>query len=345
MSLSVLTTADEDAWRRALPASRSAFGSFEFARVQERTGAGRSLLVVAGPDERRLAYPLLLRAVPFHLAGDNKLNDSATPPFTGPIPLAADGEEGPGSAVEITEALAGLSVVAEFAHLHPWRARSAPIGGAEPNREIVWVDLTLDEERIWTDSYSQARRNQVRQAMREGVTVRAATDLDDIAEFHRIYSQTMERNNALDSYRFPRSYFEAFFEEMPANARFALAEHEGRVIAAGLYVHDREDAYYYLGGADHAHQRLRPTNAVIHETIRWARDSGKRRLILGGGYEADDGIFRFKASFSPLRATLELARRVHLPDEYEALLRAWRAHHGADADPGTYFPAYRAAPA
>ncbi len=140
-----------------------------------------------------------------------------------------------------------------------------------------------------------------------------------------------------------RPYFQAIFEEMPSGARFALAEHDGRVIAATLYLHDSDDVYSYLGGADHEHQQLRPTNAVVHDTIRWAREQGKRRLILGGGYRPGDGIFRFKASFSPQRAELELARRVHLPDDLERLTEAWREHNGPGADPGDYFPAYRSA--
>ena len=189
--------------------------------------------------------------------------------------------------------------------------------------------MTLDPERLWRESYSKACRKNVNRAEREGVTVRAARDADDIAEFHRIYIQTMERNEALDSYFFDLAHFEAIFEELPAGARFALAEHDGRVVAATLYLHDADDVYSYLGGADHDFQQLRPTNAVVHDTIAWARAEGKRRLILGGGYRPDDGIFRFKASFSPLRATLELARRVHLPDDYEALVAAWRAHNPA----------------
>jgi CelD/BcsL family acetyltransferase involved in cellulose biosynthesis len=153
----------------------------------------------------------------------------------------------------------------------------------------------------------------------------------------------MERNEALAAYFLDEAYFQAIFEEMPSGARFALAEHDGGVIAATLYLHDADDVYSYLGGADHEQQQLRPTNSVVHDTIRWAREQGKRRLILGGGYRPGDGIFRFKASFSPRRAALELARRVHLPDDLERLTEAWRAHNGPGADSGDYFPAYRSA--
>jgi serine/alanine adding enzyme len=339
MSARFLTTADAEEWTAALPPERSAFGSLGFARAQERAGAGEARLFVVGD----VAYPMLLRrlaaTLPFSVIVGDAVWDTASPPFTGPL-----GQGGEVEASGIVERLRAEGVVAEFAHLHPWNADAALVGG-KPDREIVWVDLTLDEERLWRESYSKACRKNVNRAEREGVTVREATSADEIAEFHRIYIGTMERNEAEAGYFFERSYFEAIFEEMPGSTRFALAEHQGEVIAATLYLHDADDVYSYLGGADHDYQQLRPTNAVVHDTIAWARDEGKRRLILGGGYRPDDGIFRFKASFSPLRTTLELARRVHLPDDYEALTAAWRAHHGAAGDGAGFFPIYRATPA
>jgi CelD/BcsL family acetyltransferase involved in cellulose biosynthesis len=346
MTARLLTTADADAWNEALPAERSAFGSLGFARAQERAGVAEHRLLVAENGEARVAYPLQLRPLadlPFAAELASGAWDSASPPFTGPLAVADLGPAAGRLADEIAGLLADEGVVAEFAHLHPWNARPELVGGAEPDREIVWVDVTLDPERLWHESYSKACRKNVNRAEREGVSVREARDAADIADFHRIYIQTMERNEALESYFFDEAYFQAIFEEMPGSARFALAEHEGRVIAATLYLHDAEDVYSYLGGADHDHQQLRPTNAVVHDTVRWARERSKGRLILGGGYRPDDGIFRFKASFSPERATLELARRVHLPDDLERLVAAWREHHGSGADPGDYFPAYRSA--
>ena len=341
MTARLLTTAETDAWNAALPPEQSAFGSLGFARAQERAGVAQHRLLAAEGDGAAVAYPLQVRPLadlPFDAELDRGRCDAASPPFTGPLPTA--GEPDAALVDEVSEAMAAEGVVAEFAHLHPWRADPALAGGAEPDREIVWVDVAQDPDRLWRESYSKACRKNVSRAEREGVVVREARGEADIAEFHRIYIQTMKRNEARESYFFEREYFEAIFAEMPDSARFALAEHEGSVVAATLYLHDADDVYSYLGGADHAHQGVRPTNAVVHETIRWARERGKRRLILGGGYRPDDGIFRFKASFSPLRATLELARRVHLRADYEALVAAWRAHTKS-GDSG-FFPAYRA---
>jgi hypothetical protein len=83
---------------------------------------------------------------------------------------------------------------------------------------------------------------------------------------------------------------------------------------------------------------------VVYDTLQWAKTHGKRRLILGGGYTPDDGIFRFKASFSPLRARFQVYRQVHMPEHYRALCSAWAEHYGTPAASNGYFPAYRALP-
>ncbi len=350
MSARLLTTAEAEEWELALPASRSAFGSLGFARAQERAGLADPRLLVAEVAGAVVAYPLSLKPLgdlPFAAEGVSGRWDSASPPFTGPIGSSEDlgqserldpslGEMAEGIAV----ALADAGIVAEFAHLHPWSSVPAVVGGGEPDREVVWVDLTLDPGELWRSSYSKACRKNIRRSEREGVSVRAAEGPDDIAEFHRIYERTMVRNEAQRAYFFDRAYFQAIHDEMPDTARFVLAELDGRVIAATLYLHDGDDAYSYLGGADHAFQEVRPTNAVVHAAVGWAREAGKRRLVLGGGYRPNDGIFRFKASFSPGRATLRLVRRVHRQDDYERLVEAWARHHGG-AGPTGFFPPYR----
>lgn len=342
----VLTTADGARWREVLPATESVLGSVEFARIQERHGGGEARLITLPGAGRGLAYPLFLRPVselPFAARIGEGLFDAATPQYTGPLAAEAPGEATRDAfRAALSEWCARSRVVTEFGHLHPWRARPEVLeqSALATDREIVYVDLAQDPERLWRESYTHAARKNVKRARREGVRVRAAGEADGARELHRIYAQTMDRQGARRGYYFPASYFEAFLAEMPDSARIVLAEHEGRVIAATLYLHDDNEVYSYLGGADHDYQRLRPTNAVVDETIRWAREEGKRRLVLGGGYEPGDGILRFKGSFSPLRAELRLYRRVHLDEEYASLRDAWREHDGAEGS--GFFPPYRA---
>ncbi|HEX2436052.1 MAG TPA: GNAT family N-acetyltransferase [Solirubrobacterales bacterium] len=342
----VLTLADEDRWRQLLPASEGVFGSFEFAATQHLHVGGEPRLFALAAPGGAVAHSLSLRPVaelPFAADIAPPLFDAATPPYAGPFARGTvDASAGAQFAGAFERWCADAGVVTEFAHLHPWRARIEALADADlhVDREIVYVDLTLDPERLWRESFTHACRKNINRARREGVRVFEATSEAHALELHRIYEHTMERRGALGAYRVPPGYFPAFLERMPDNARIVLAEHDGRVVAATLYLHDDDDAYSYLGGADHDYQRLRPTNAVVHEMILWARERGIKRLVLGGGYAPDDGILRFKSSFSPLRREFRVYRRVHLRDAYDEVVERWR-----EADPGAesggYFPPYR----
>lgn len=327
-----------------MPAARNVFASLGFARVQAAHGGGDPrLLVIRRDGAVAAAWPLLLRSLP-ELGGELVAGlDATTPMFTGPIAPPAAPAVSAGDAGLVAAYLRELGVVASFAHLNPWHVAAAAINPATVarDREIVYVDVTRPDDELQRESFTHAARKNLRRAEREGVSVRAAESDDDIAAFHRIFALTMDRREALSSYRLGLGYFLALRDELGERARFALAEHSGRVVAATLYLHDDTEVYSYLGGQDNDHQAVRPTNAVVAATIGWARDAGKRRLVLGAGYRPDDGIMRFKASFSPLRAELELHREVIDPIAYERLAAAWSAA-APGADPGSYFPAYRA---
>jgi serine/alanine adding enzyme len=343
----ILTVREEDRWRELLPPSASVFGSVEFARIQQRHAGVEPRLFTLGSPGATILHPLHLRPVrelPFAGPSADALFDASSPPYTGPL---ADTPPEPATRAAFEEALeswcADAGVVTEFEHLHPWNARTELLDAEriELDREIVYVDLTLEPERLWRESLTHACRKNVKRARREGVRVRAAESEADARELQRIYEMTMDRQEALDSYYLPADYFISFLERLPENSRILLAEHEDRVVAATLYLYDQTDAYSYLGGADHAYQRMRPTNAITYEMIRWAAEQGVQRLVLGGGYGPDDGILRFKASFSPLRAPFHVQRRVWLPHAYAELCEAWSDRYGRAAAPD-YFPRYRA---
>ena len=349
----LLTVHDVDDWQAVLPASASVFGSVEYARIyQELTGYEARLFLLES-DDSLVAYPFFLRPIdslPFASDMPEPFGDTLTPEFTGPIKRKSKRSSfGTHFAERFSKYCKEDHIVAEFAHLHPWNSGQ---GFLEPSqieldREIVYVDLSLPEDELWQHSLTYACRKNIKRARRENVRVFQAKTSDDIQEFYRIYIHTMDRSQALDRYYYSLDFFMAFFERMPDNARFVLAEYRGKIVAVTLYLHDDTDVYSYLGGADYAFQQVRPTNAVVYETILWAQRQGKRRLILGGGYEPNDGIFRFKASFSPLRAQFFVYRHVHLPEAYGRLCRAWADHyqvHLPITESSNFFPVYRAVP-
>jgi serine/alanine adding enzyme len=346
----LLTIDDETYWQTVLPASRNVFGSIEYARILGQYTNYQAQLLVFQSDSDAVAYPFLLRPVaelPFADNNFDYLRDTLTPEFTGPIALTNQASVSDTAFLDrYTRYCREQQIVAEFAHLHPWAMQPSLLdpSSVTTDREIVFVDTSLTETQLWERSFNHSCRKNIKRAQREGVQAFEATEAGDIKEFYRIYTQTMDRNQATGRYYFPLDYFMAFFEYLSANARFVLAAYRDQVVAATLYLHDDANVYSYLGGADHAFQEIRPTNAIIYDTICWAQQHEKQRLILGGGYRADDGIFRFKSSFSSLRASFRVYRRIHMPGEYAALCDAWSAYYGCPLQSSDYFPAYRSVP-
>lgn len=344
---SVITTADPARWRTVLPTSLNVMSSLEYVAITERqTGWPARLFVVENDTaEAVVAYPYFLRSVrelPFANRLAEDYWDTITPEYVSPTTLKSvpDGLRFPELFAQYCRE---QRIVAEFARLSPWSVPEELLDPAclEVNREIVYVDLTWDEQRIWNKSLTSAGRRQTRQSQQAGVRVRRAETADDVREFHRLHTDTMDRRQALDRYYFPPEYFLSFFETMPDNSFFMLAEYQGRLVAGGLYLQDDVNIYWQLSAMDAEYANVRPVNAYVYETIRQSLRQGKQRMLLGGGYKRDDGVFRFKANFSPLRAQFRTYRRIHDAEICSALTQAWSAHHeGQSPSPG-FFPAYR----
>jgi len=343
----VYTTDNATEWNSVLPVQDSAFGSVQFARVVQEHLGYQPRLYVLQDRTAQIAYPFFMRSIRSSLLSEETYgheSDTASPDFTGPLarrtPTRSLAAEFP---KRLSAFLQSQDVVAEFTHLHPWKAFTPALRGncLQFDREIVYVDLTWPEEQLWQSSFTHACRKNINRSRREDVRIFEARTAGDIREFYRIYIQTMKERNALQHYLYSLDYFAAIFDQLRDSARFVLAEYRNQVIAGTVYLHDRDDVYSYLGGADVNCQHVRPTNAVIHDTILWGQRQGKKRLILGGGYSPNDGILRFKASFSPLRKNFLVYRRVHLSEKYDALCRSWSSIYGGDAHASAYFPRYR----
>jgi len=339
-----LTTADEQEWRRFLPASRSVFGSVEYARICETFRGCDSRLFVVESEKATICHPIQLRPVgdlPF-AAGVGGQWDSTTPDFTGPVVQGADHDLMAGFRERHGAFMRDQGVIAEFAHLHPWEQGRDLLGAdCAFNRDIVWIDVTQDPEVLFRDHVKASCRRNINKAQREGVKIVIGADDLRLDEFYRIYCGTMRRNQALDNYYFSLDFFRRIRDDLPDNARFVFAEHEGRVVAEFLYMHDDDNVFLFLGGADAEFGHLRPTNMVVWDTVLWAHQAGKKRLILGAGYRPDDGIYQFKSSFSPLRQAFYIYKRIHRGEDYAILDQRCRELNGMGDEKIEYFPSYR----
>jgi Acetyltransferase (GNAT) domain len=224
-------------------------------------------------------------------------------------------------------------VVSELVRLALFEDELLPYPGDREQRLVNVVrDLEPGADELWMDCEHKVRKN-VKKARRAGVRIEfdvAGARLDD---FLRLYLHTLDRRDAPERYRFSRE----FFERLPEQRIYVHALHGDDVVSSELVLLSEQSAYSFLGGTDSEAFELRPNDLLKWELILWAKEARKRRFVLGGGYGADDGIFRYKHSFAPHGLVpFFIGRRVLEPELYRELTERTGAR--ADAD---FFPAYR----
>ena len=205
--------------------------------------------------------------------------DEATPDVTEPVGTA------------VVETLRRLG----FRHLSP------DDGFAAGQPEYVFqVPLAGRSEADLLAGMNQLWRRNIKKTDKNGVTVRVG-DASDIGTFHRVYLETADRDRFT-----PRGveYFERMYRVMsaedPDRIRVYLAEHEGDVVAATIWIRVGEHAWYSYGASTAAKRELQGSTAIQWRMMRDALAAGARVYDLRGitNTVAEDnaqiGLIRFK---------------------------------------------------
>lgn len=298
-------------------------------------GATRALCAGWRSDEGSVLYPFLLRDLRGEPFGIDAADVITPYGYGGAFFWGADRDA---VAARFWPAFDGWAaeqpVVSELVRMALFDDELLPYPGEREQRLVNVVrDLEPTADELWMDCEHKVRKN-VKKARRAGVRIEldaAGARLDD---FHRLYLHTLERREAPERYRFSR----AFFEGLPQQRVYVHALHGGDVVSSELVLLSEHNAYSFLGGTDSEAFELRPNDLLKWELMIWAKEAGKRRFVLGGGYDADDGIFRYKRSFAPHGLVpFFIGRRVLQPALYAQLTE----RSGGGGEPG-FFPAYRA---
>ncbi|HID78785.1 MAG TPA: GNAT family N-acetyltransferase [Planctomycetaceae bacterium] len=238
-------------------------------------------------------------------------------------------------------------VVSEFVRLSLFAERVLPYpGNVLRDRENVIRDLRPPESELWMDFKHKVRKN-VNKAQRSGVDVEVDRTGASVGDFLGIYQHTMRRRQAGQMYHFDQEFFNRIHQQLGGQFAYFHAVHEGRVVSTELVLISADSVYSFLGGTAEAAFPYRPNDLIKYEIIRWAKAQGKHWFVLGGGYQPDDGIFRYKAAFAPGGIVpFQVGTRLLRPDVYEELCAARRRMARQQQrrwEPALgFFPAYRA---
>ena len=202
------------------------------------------------------------------------------------------------------------------------------------NNIVRSLDCPMDE--MLMDFEHKVRKN-LKKANAFGLEILIEDTEDHLEEFLQIYYGTMDRNDATQNYYFKKEFFHQI-DQLRGNHMYFHVMFGGKVIATELVIMGSDTMYSYLGGTNGEYFSYRPNDFLKFHIIKWGIDNGYRQFVLGGGYGADDGIFRYKKSFAPNGVVpFYTGQVVFNQKEYDRLLSL-----RTDLSESGFFPLYRA---
>lgn len=211
-------------------------------------------------------------------------------------------------------------------------------GEVECRTHNIVRDLQVPLDEMFMNFEHKVRKN-IKKAQRNNLKIIIEQNTEHMDDFLGIYYSTMDRTEAQDNFYFSREFFETL-NQMRENTVFFYVQHEEKIISAELVIYGKENAYSYLGGTDSAYFELRPNDFLKFEAIKWLKGKGLKNFVLGGGYGKDDGIFRYKKSFSPDGVVdFYIGRNIFDENRYKELV-SMRTDEGFDKE-NSFFPLYR----
>lgn len=205
----------------------------------------------------------------------------------------------------------------------------------------VVVDTTRPMAEQWQHYAHKVRKN-VNKARREGLRVGISRCLSDIPSFLAVYYETMERRQADARYYFDERFFESLEGGGASLLQADVFDREGRVVSTEIVLESDASLYSFLGGTLADSFVHAPNDLLKHEVIAYASAHGKKRFVLGGGYEHNDGIFRYKRGFDVDGVVTFFGLQL-IADEtvYDSVSPKHGVANRATEAESSYFPRYR----
>lgn len=231
-------------------------------------------------------------------------------------------------------------IVCEFIRFHPFNDLAQLDGLFDmhaPERQVVVVDLNLSAEER-RKVYSKTTRNIVKKASKR-LTV-DGTD-NNLQDFMSLYYQTMKKNSADDFFYFPEEYF-AGLKTLNGVELLSVKLNQD-IVSIGFFMCADELAHYHLSANNQELAKENGNYLLLDAAFEFAKEKGCRYMMLGGGRSSspDDGLFKFKAKFSPMTLPFYIAGLDFLPEVRAQLNQIWIGQH-KDITPPKLFQLYRA---
>jgi hypothetical protein len=303
---------------------------------------GVPLLFVYEEGEDFIAFPLIKRNIP----ETNLYDFSSVYGYSGPI-SNKNFKELDESFINrfknrFLSYLSAENIVSIFSRLHPFFDQEfllQKFGGVWDNGKIIAIDLNipLEEQR---SRYQNRVLRQIKQMNRKGYKVRQASTLEDINIFKEMYTASMLRLDASQSYIFNDQYYTDLLNSKELDAKLLFVYNENDIpICGAIVVFTNKIIQAHLLATKQEYYAESPAKLLTDEIAILGRSMGMKYYNLGGGLGfKEDSLFNWKSAFSKLTFQFNSWRFIANHTEYQNILDEF------DINPETIvdlFPLYR----
>ena len=157
------------------------------------------------------------------------------------------------------------------------------------------IDLTVGVNALFDGLESRVRRA-IRKAEKAGLTTRLLDDLEATQVFYGLHCRTRRKHGVPPQ---PFFFFQHLCEHVLRVGKgfIIAAEHNGKVVAASVFVHYGRSAIYKFGASDPSSLGLRPNTLVMWEAIKWYSTNGYSTFSMGRTAPGNEGLRFFKCGF------------------------------------------------
>ena len=172
-------------------------------------------------------------------------------------------------------------------------------GDPPPTRWMSYVghevNLTVGVDKLWSGFEGSVRRA-IRKAENAGLVTRVLHTLEATRIFYALHCRTRRKHGVPPQ---PFSFFVNLCEHLlqKGSGFIVTAEHQGRAIAAGVFVHHGRMGLYKFGASEQASLQLRANNLIMWEAMKWYAGRGYETLSMGRTFPGNEGLRRFKRGF------------------------------------------------
>jgi hypothetical protein len=314
--------------------------SYEYGNLFSKSENGKLYAAYYQEEETEIFYPFIKRRVPFV---KEELYDIVTPygyggPFTkGDKALVRKFYQFFSSYCQLH------NIITETVRFHPLYQNYSFLDdllGIDYIRKTTGVDLQISLDDI-RQNYTRMNKRNIRKAINNNLNCFIAENTEhNIHTFIDLYRETMDRNHASSYYYFDEEYFLKQVQKTDISESFILfASLNNEIIAGVMVLVGKEFSHYHLGASKTKYLDLKPNNLLFDFMIEFCMNKGSKVLHLGGGYQENDGLFKFKTSFTNQNNyDYFLGKKIHRMAKYNNIIEQLRLRYELDEN---YFPCYR----